>query len=454
MGIDFRIRDFMYPFSILKLRNTFNNNQWLREESLREYQFQRLRLILSHAYQNVPYYQKLFKKNNIIPRDIKTLKDLKNIPYLTKDILKENFNLLAARNAKKYKPIVLTTSGTTGGRISFYIDKPSNVLEFVHYWRAWGWAGYRLGDTFIELSAEFFTYSPNKVAISHYYNRPTGRLLINSLYIARRYIDEFISLFRRFKPLFMKGLPSNLFMLALVLNEKPDHGISLRGIFSQGENLMPHQRALIEKTFSARVYDLYGHMERTAAIAQCPYGTYHIHPDYGLVEFEDPEITASNTFDSDMQIKEIVGTSLYNFSMPLIRYRTGDLVTLKRSAERCKCRRTFPSVESIIGRETDVVITPDGRAITALYTVFDRTPGIVTGQIIQDKRDRIVVKVVIDFSSGQQTHDILTRHLKSFVGTNMDIHIMNTTVDELQKDNKGKFKTVVSNIPYKAILDS
>ena len=96
MSIDFRVRDFVYPVSILKLKRIFDKNQWLSQEALYEYQSAKLRQIISHAYHNVPYYQKLFKKMNILPSDIQTQKDLKNIPYLTKDLLRNNFDSLVA----------------------------------------------------------------------------------------------------------------------------------------------------------------------------------------------------------------------------------------------------------------------------------------------------------------------------------------------------------------------
>ena len=128
MGVDFRISYFGYPFSILKLKRTFVRNQWLSEEALKEYQLARLRQIITHAYANIPYYQKLFRENSISPGDIRTVEDLKKIPFIARDLLKQNFNSLVARNAEKYKPLLLSASDTTGGKINFHVDKPSNVL--------------------------------------------------------------------------------------------------------------------------------------------------------------------------------------------------------------------------------------------------------------------------------------------------------------------------------------
>ena len=453
MGIDFRIRNFAYPLSILKLKSIFDKNQWLSEEALNQYQSAKLRQIITHAYHNVPYYQKLFKENNIIPSDIQTVKDLKNIPFLTKDLLRRNFSPLVARDAKKYRAVLLSTSGTTGGKLNFYTDKPSNVLEFVYYWRFWNWAGYKLGDTFAELTAEFFVFFRKNINTLYSFNRFSRRLVVNSLLISRTYLDGFISVFRKFKPLFLKGMPSNLYMLALVLNEKRNHGISFQGIFSQGENLPQYQRDFIEKVFSSRVFDSYGHMERTAAISQCPLGAYHIHSDYGITELEDPHLPVGQEDNKDSCVKEIIGTSLYNLSMPLIRYRTGDLINLNRSPQRCSCGRGFPTIASIAGRNTDTIITPDRRAVTALYTVFDRIPEIVMGQIIQEDIDQLLVKIVSASEDADGTDRILMEKIRNFVGTAMNIKIEHVTIHEIQKDNLGKFKVVISNIPYEKMLE-
>ncbi len=453
MGINFRIKDFSYPFSILQLKKTFDKNQWLSEEALSHYQLQRLKHIISHAYENIPYYHKLFKENKIIPSDIKNQYDLKHIPFLTKNLLKTNFASLVAHNAKKYKPTLLSTSGTTGSKINFYTDKASNILEFVYYWRLWGWAGYKLGDSFAELSAEFFAFFKKNTTALYHFSYLSRRLLVNSLLISHKNLDDFIGIFRRFKPLFLKGLPSNLYMLALLLNERKHHGISFKAVFSQGENLLPHQRELIKKVFSTKVYDSYGHMERTVAISQCPSDTYHIHVDYGLLELEDPEIPLVHPDTYEGFVKEIVGTSLYNLSMPLIRYRTGDLVKVGHYQETCVCKRIFPRIVALIGRDTDIIITPDGRAVTAIYTVFDHTPGVVMGQIIQDRIDRLVVKIVSKFNKPYHTDALVKRHIRSFVGKAMDIQIEHTTIDEIKKDAIGKFKVVVSLIPHEKILD-
>jgi phenylacetate-CoA ligase len=448
MGIKFRIKDFAYPFSILKLKREFERNQWLSEETLCQYQSARLRQIVTHAYNNVPYYRKLFKENDILPGDIQSVKDLRIIPFLTKDSLRLNFDSLVARSAKKYKPKLLSTSGTTGGKVNFYVDKPSNVLEFVYYWRSWNWAGYKLGDIFAELEAESFLFLKKRKSALYYFNHLTRRLALNSVLISPKYLDKFIGVFEEFKPLFLKGLSVNLYTLALIFRKRKNHGISFKAIFSLGSNLLRYQRAIVEEVFSSKVFDSYGHMERTAAISQCPSGSYHIHSDYGIAELEEPRITLENANDKETCVREIIGTSLHNFSMPLIRYRTGDFVEVKRCPQKCACKRGFPTIVSVIGRETDVIITPDRRAVTGSSLIFNHTPGIVMGQIIQEDISQLLVKIVPAREDAGLTDKILVDNIRYFVGDDMNIKIEHTTIEGIRKDNLGKFKAIISNIPH------
>jgi phenylacetate-CoA ligase len=249
MGLDFKIREFSYPLQIWKLKKEFNRNQWLSEKELTVYQLTRLQTVLKQAFENVSYYRELLQKTGIDPGDITSLSAFRAIPSLSKDDLRKNFRQLSAHNFKKFHPRVITTSGTTGGQVKFYADKPSNILEFVFYWRFWGWGGYRLGNRFAELSAQFFTpFEKYKTVFSHL-EPLTGRLMVNSLLISRENIDVYIQLFEKFRPLFIKGLPSNLYCLALLLQERGSYDITFKAVFSQGENLLQYQRQCIEQVF-------------------------------------------------------------------------------------------------------------------------------------------------------------------------------------------------------------
>ena len=454
MGLDFRMRDFGYPLSLLKMKRDFDRHQYLPPEVLRQYQLTCLNKILCHASRNIPYYKKLFDIQGIDPEHISSLSDLSRIPFLTKKTLSGSFTELTAVNANSYHPAELATSGTTGGQVRFLVDKPSNILEFVYYWRFWGWYGYRIGHRFAEFSAQNFTPIEKHRGAFCEFNPLINRLLVNSLLLSREHRRKYIALFRKYKPKFLKGLPSNLYAFALLCSGEKNHGISFRAIFSQGENLYTTQKNFIGEVFSCPVVDSYGHLERTAAISQCPAGMYHIHSDYSILELVQPQrqFLPSLPLTSGQSLYEVVGTSLHNMSMPLIRYRTGDLVVGDASPTGCSCGRTFPLVHAVIGRDSDIVITPDKRAVTALYVALDRLPGISCGQIIQERLTRLLVKVT-GVRQNAKMDALITDTIHAFTGTSMDIVIEYCGEENFYKTTGKKFKSIVSHMAPETLLE-
>jgi len=268
--------------------------------------------------------------------------------------------------------------------------------------------------------------------------------MVNSLLISFGNVDEYKRIFRRLKPKFLKGLPSNLYAFACIFEKKPGHGVHFMAVFSQGENLLRHQREKIERVFSTKVFDSYGHMERTVAISQCPLGNYHVHGDYGIAEFVRPERACLEGATAEGSLREVVGTSLYNFAMPLLRYRTGDYVCLDAIPKPCSCNRGFPVIRSIIGRDADVIVPPDGRAITALYVALDRTPHIRFGQIVQERRDQLLVKVAYNVEDTNLCDSRLLKNIRDFVGDAMQITILHVEPDMLEREKAAKQKVIIS----------
>jgi phenylacetate-CoA ligase len=267
MALEFKPTDFAYPVSLLRLRATFENSQWFSSEQQTLYQEQLLRRIVEQAYQHVPYYRELFDRIRLKPHDIRCLADLDRIPILTKKTLRDEYQKLMAVNRDRFRPQTVCTSGTMGNRVRFLVDKPSNVLEFVYYWRHWNWAGYHLGDRFAEFSSVFFQKNQDQQYSFTCFERMLNRLLLNSSKISAATVDHYVNAIRKRRPIFLKGLPSALYYFSLFLREKGVDDISFKAVFSTGEKLLPGHRRLIENTFRCKVYDSYGHMERTVAIS-------------------------------------------------------------------------------------------------------------------------------------------------------------------------------------------
>lgn len=457
MALEFKLKDFAYPTAILKLRSIFEKTQWFTTEEQTLYQERLLHRIVEQAYRYVPYYRDLFDNIRLKPDDIRRLSDLDKIPILTKEILHARFKTLEATNSRAFRPQLLWTSGTTGRKVQFLVDRPSNVLEFVYYWRHWNWAGYRLGAPFAEFSSVFFLQGNEKSRLTFHHQRLTRRLLLNSLTMSQATVRDYVRAIRKHRPLFLKGLPSVLYYFSLFLRQQGVADISFKAVFSTGETLIPRFRKLIEETLGCKVYDSYGHMERTVAISECPHGGLHINPDYGILELVRQDTLRTNFIGEGIGVAgysaRVIGTSLYNFSMPLLRYEVGDTVSVDPD-KKCMCGRRFPLVGAVEGRQSEVLWTPEGKVITAAFLVFEDVPNILEGQIMQESLDRLYVKIVPAPSFSKSNEARLKSRLQMLVGTAAKITVERCDSSALLRASSGKVLTVVSNYPARQTISA
>jgi len=118
------LSDVVLGRSVSKHLKFLDKSQWWSPEELKEYQNEKLRALVKHAYTNVPYYHNLFKERKLIPDDIKTTDDLLKLPMLTKEIIRKNFpHRIVARSIPKKQMMFQGSSGSTGEPLQYYITK-------------------------------------------------------------------------------------------------------------------------------------------------------------------------------------------------------------------------------------------------------------------------------------------------------------------------------------------
>jgi len=163
---------------------------------------------------------------------------------------------------------------------------------------------------------------------------------------------------------------------------------------SWGDKLFAHYKEAIERQFGCRVFDTYGCTEGIMIAGQCERGAYHVMTPHVHVELLDDENRPVPTG----HIGRVVVTRLDNFSMPLIRYKLGDLAEAADESTPCKCGRKFPILKRVIGRETDVVKTPSGKhLIVHFFTgIMEHFAEIKQFQVIQRTQARIEIDYIPD----------------------------------------------------------
>src|SRR5664279_751300 len=132
--------EFRKYYYILQKRETMSL------DLIREYQLNELRNILIYSYENVPYYTELFNSINFKPEKVNSFNDIIVIPFLTKDLIRRNFEKLKSIKKIRGGSYSTTTSGSTGKPLKVFLDYESFFREtaFIYYYRRK--LGYRFED--------------------------------------------------------------------------------------------------------------------------------------------------------------------------------------------------------------------------------------------------------------------------------------------------------------------
>jgi phenylacetate-CoA ligase len=396
------------------------------------YQERKLKLLIQHCYTNVPYYRRIFDERSLKPEDFQSTEDLKKLPYLTKNIVKQEKKNLVAKNIGPFGREPAHTSGSTGSPLDFFVDNATLSMDRALALRHLLWLGYSMGDSIARFRV--FRFSNPKKLIE--YDRVARELRLTLDKGNEHELAHIADALDTFRADFISAWPSCLYILARWLEKTGRRIHAPRYIITSSENLHPHVRETVERAVGAPVIDWYGQEESVAIAMQCSKGNgYHIQMEAGVVEL----IPKYSGFF------EIVGTNLHNFVLPFLRYRTGDLVS--EGLGTCDCGRHHPTVAGIVGRESDLIVTPEKHLISSLGLnfAFHHLNEVREGQIIQEDIDRLRIKIVPWDELGTHTAKKLKKRVLEHVRSDrMDLHV--EQVDHLPRTAGGKRPFFISRL--------
>jgi len=428
--------------------NFLQESQWWSREKLQEYQMHQLEKLLKHAYENVPYYRKVFDEEGLKPKDIQDFKDLGKFPYLTKDIVGENLDDLIARNVPRKDAEYVTTGGTSGKPLGFYIEKKTNLIRMAFEWREWNWMGYKFGDRCVVLRGNVVDRKENGKPAWWEYDVENNYLILSTYDMTQENLPRYIKKIEEFKPKVIRGYPSALDILArfikennLTINKKR----TIKAISTSSENLFPEQRLLIEKVFNCPIIDKFGNSEQTNIAGQCAKKEgYHILMEYGITELIDE---SGNPVSKEGQIGEIVGTGFTNYAAPLIRYRTDDFGVYTN--KQCLCGRSgLPLLKEVKGRwYQERIVTKKGNhiLITALNSHSDIFDNVKQFQYYQDNLDKVVLRIVRKDSYSNADTQKIWHELNTKLRNQIKLEIQ--FLSEIPLTDRGKYRFLVQRLP-------
>ncbi len=408
-------------------------NEWTYEQLI-QYRDTKLQRMIKHCYETVPYYKNLFDEKGINYNEIKTVTDLKIIPILNKDDVKNNINNFVSTSIPKSKLRIHPTGGTTGSGLSFYTTDEEEAEQWAVWWRYRRnlgigidmWCGNFGGKTIVPIE--------NKKSPFWRYNIPGKQVFFSGYHINEQNAPYYAEEIRKRNIKWLHGYPSNLANLASCLLA---NGIKLdiKYVTIGSENLYEYQKDLILKAFNTRAYQHYGLTEGVANISQRKDGKLYVDEDFSVVEF----IPKSESSYS------IIGTSLSNWAMPLLRYDTGDQVIINKY-DRNNDDIGGRVVDKINGRTNEFIVLEDNTRISsaALSLIFKDIISIREAQIVQKDINDIVIRIVKTDAYSSFDEKKTTKGLRERLGKSMKISY--EYVEKIPRTKSGKMRLVISEV--------
>jgi phenylacetate-CoA ligase len=209
-------------------------------------------------------------------------------------------------------------------------------------------------------------------------------------------------------------------------------------IFASSEALDPAVRRKAAERFGARVIDYYGQAERVAFAYSLKPGEWRFLPGYAHVELLPAEP------DEDGPRWEIVGTGLWNEAMPLVRYRTGDLIRGDSRWDAGVLEEIALGVRpfgGILGRDREFLVAPDGRWLTGMDHLHRGVEHLVRIQIVHETPEQVTILVIPDRGYGETQRGELLAHARAKFPSSMTVTVRE--VEALEKTSLGKTPFIV-----------
>lgn len=429
---------------VLKYRGELEKSQWLSREEILAIQMKNLSRLLIHAREHVPYWRNLFSDRGIDPESIHSYADFCRLPFLTKQIIRENGTDVLAQNLSGQMWSKFT-GGSTGNPLKVFYTKVSYEYRVANSKRGYGWAGCEDGEKQFHLwgTAEYRLSLLQKCKID-----------LHNAFLRQQHFDCYhfdndrkrscIKQLNRYRPKVIVAYPEALFRLANFIREA-ELELTFRpeAIITGAEQIFDTQREVIEDVFKTKIFNSYGSREFMLMAMECPeHNGLHLSAENILLEI----VGADGQPVAPGEPGEIVVTDLQNYGMPFIRYKIGDMAIQGHPDHLCPCGRGLPLINEVTGRTLDMIRLVNGNELSGEFFVrfVGNKPGVCQFRVTQETLTEITIDLVVDQLFTDAVFRTMENDLREVLGT--DLKIVFNRVDQLQPSPTGKFRVTVSKI--------
>ena len=416
----------------------------------RELQWRAVSRMVRHAYDTSSFYRHRFDVAGVRPSQIASPADLKKIPPLTRENIRDHLSELRSNRFRLDDLSWAATGGTTDTPVPLLRDRRSLLEKTAVEWEFNSWAGLRPGDRVFYLWGARQDFSENPSWHWRLYDRYLmRRVWAPTSLFNESVLESYRQTLNRFRPRVIYAYPTPLALFCEYLREtaKPCH----RPVSAvcTAEPLLDHQRQIIEQVLGCRAFERYATRDFGTIAAECGHHQgLHLNPSAAFVELvavEGAEVEG---------LHELLVTDLLNYGMPLIRYQIGDCTLL--GAEACSCGRGYPIIRPITGRTTDLFRLANGDVVPGVALtnrVLQVCPGLRKTQVVQetftDFRVRYVPGPGFDYSELES----LRANLEKFFPHEVLRWTFERVVD-IERERSGKTRFCISHVANRPALDA
>jgi len=405
-----------------------SRNNWTYEQKC-AYRDQELQRMVKHCYETVPYYHNLFDKLNIDYREIKCLGDLKKIPILSKQTIREHYEDFFSDSYDRASLIEQHTSGSTGTGFSFYQNREAHAAVWAHVWRGNHNIGLNRNMWCAYFGGRAIVPPERKNGPCYRINYPGKQIMFSIYHMNDKTFSQWVKVLNRYQPPWIQGYPSALVPFAAFL-ERTGQRLNYvpKVITLSSENVSFTQEDYLNRIFGVYPMQNYAQSEAVATFRQRLDRRIFVDEDFAAVEFVPAGPDG---------LCRIIGTTLSKYAMPFLRYDTKDFATWRRTKEGRE-------ILTLDGRDEDDIQLRDGGMIRRLSRVFQDQIHVTEAQIIQKSLDMVEFHVVKAAAFSKEDEYRLEQTIEGYLTNRIGWKII--YVDQLIRNKNGKVKFIISEL--------
>lgn len=412
-------------------------------DRLKRYQDKRFRAVVKFANDTVPFYHRKFKEAGVDVENIRKIEDLHKLPVIKKEeFKKQDPKQIVSSNYELSQLKRVSTSGSTGTPFIVYINSTEDAWRKAIYMRANIACGQKAKDRWVVLT------SPTHFKDTTGIQRKIGVYAQNCISLFEP-TNQRLKQISDARPDVLDGYSSSITMLAKEVKRRDLKTIKPHILFGNAEYIDIESRKFVQEVFEAPYCDQFGCAEMDRTAWQClERDGYHMDVDSVITEFLDKNGQMVNPGEEG----EVTYTSLFNFSMPFIRYAIGDIGV--PSDDKCSCGQSLPLMKMIAGRKDSFLTLPGNRVLSPMvfnFAVnrFKYYDNIDQYRIHQKRIDYFDVYLKMNsFPKEQKGLSMeFEDHLKNFLNiAQNEVKFNISFVDDIPLSKNGKLMSVWSDI--------